>query len=85
MKLLRYGPAGAERPGLLDGNGRIRSLEGVVDDWSGAALSRSQLARVAELDHASLPEVDDDVRIGPCVAGVGKFMCIGLNYADHAA
>ena len=85
MKLLRYGSAGAERPGVLDDDGRIRSLAGEIEDLGGAALSKSQLARIAGLDRTALPLVDDGVRIGPCVSDVGKFMCIGLNYADHAA
>jgi 2-keto-4-pentenoate hydratase/2-oxohepta-3-ene-1,7-dioic acid hydratase in catechol pathway len=85
VKLLRYGSKGAERPGLLDANGTIRDLSGVIGDIGGATLSPSGLARVAALDAALLPEVDPGVRIGPCVAGIGKFMCIGLNYSDHAA
>jgi 2-keto-4-pentenoate hydratase/2-oxohepta-3-ene-1,7-dioic acid hydratase in catechol pathway len=85
MKLLRFGPPGKEQPGLLDSNGQIRSLVGVVDDIAGKALSAKSLARIGELDPASLPSVERSVRIGPCVGGVGKIMCIGLNYAEHAA
>jgi 2-keto-4-pentenoate hydratase/2-oxohepta-3-ene-1,7-dioic acid hydratase in catechol pathway len=85
MKLVRFGSAGDERPGVLDADGRIRSLEGIVDDISGDALSAPSLARLRQLDPESLPLVDAGVRIGPCVGRVGKFMCIGLNYADHAA
>jgi 2-keto-4-pentenoate hydratase/2-oxohepta-3-ene-1,7-dioic acid hydratase in catechol pathway len=85
MKLLRYGPVGEERPGVLDGQGRIRCLADVVDDVAGAALSAESLARLRELNVDELPLVDEGVRIGPCVGGVGKFLCIGLNYADHAA
>ncbi len=85
MKLVRYGPAGSERPGLVDADGRIRDLSAHVDDVAGAALSDEGLARIAALDPASLPLVAGDPRLGPCVGGVGKFICIGLNYSDHAA
>ena len=85
MKLLRYGPEGYEKPGVLDQGGKIRDLSGVVGDIGGATLSDEGLARLARLDAAALPEVDGSVRLGPCVAGTGKFICIGLNYADHAA
>jgi 2-keto-4-pentenoate hydratase/2-oxohepta-3-ene-1,7-dioic acid hydratase in catechol pathway len=83
MKLLRYGPAGAEKPGLLHTDGTIRDLSGVVGDLSGAVLGR--LGDLAALDAGSLPVVAGTPRLGPCVAGTGKFICIGLNYADHAA
>ena len=85
MKLLRYGPEGLEKPGLLDAGGKIRDLSGVVGDIAGATLSDEGLARLASIDPAQLPEVDPSVRLGACVAGTGKFICIGLNYADHAA
>jgi 2-keto-4-pentenoate hydratase/2-oxohepta-3-ene-1,7-dioic acid hydratase in catechol pathway len=85
MKLLRYGPNGAEKPGLIDGEGAIRDLSGVIGDIGGATLSPAGLKRIAALDSSLLPEVDPSVRIGACVAGIGKFMCIGLNYSDHAA
>jgi ureidoglycolate lyase len=85
VKLLRYGPAGRERPGLLDAKGRIRSLAEHLPDLAGDALAPAALDRLRALDPAGLPLVDAGVRIGPCVAGVGKFLCIGLNYADHAA
>ena len=85
MKLLRYGPEGFEKPGLLDEGGTIRDLSGVVGDIAGAALSDEGLARIASIDPAQLPEVDPSVRLGACVAGTGKFICIGLNYSDHAA
>ena len=85
MKLLRYGPKGAEKPGLVDAEGRIRDLSGVVADIAGEVLLPEGLARLAAVDPASLPPVGADVRIGACVAGVGKFLCVGLNYADHAA
>ena len=85
MKLLRYGPTGNEKPGLLDDAGNIRSLEGVISDVSGETLSATSLNKLAKLDPSELPAVESPVRIGPCVAGTGKFLCIGLNYADHAA
>ncbi|MCX8100841.1 MAG: fumarylacetoacetate hydrolase family protein [Geminicoccaceae bacterium] len=85
MKLLRWGPEGRERPGVLDGDGRIRDLSGVVSDIDGAALSPEGLAKLRALDLRQLPLVEGSPRIGPCVARVGKFMCIGLNYSDHAA
>jgi 2-keto-4-pentenoate hydratase/2-oxohepta-3-ene-1,7-dioic acid hydratase in catechol pathway len=85
MKLLRYGPKGAEKPGMLDAEGRIRDLSGVVADIAGEALEPAGLAKLAALDAGQLPLVEGPVRYGPCVGRVGKFMCIGLNYADHAA
>lgn len=85
MKLLRYGAPGEERPGLLDSSGRIRSLEGVVADIAFDALSNASLERLRQLNVDLLPIVDGDVRLGPCVGGTRKFLCIGLNYADHAA
>lgn len=85
MKLLRYGPAGEEKPGMLDASGNIRSLSGHVDDIGGAVLSEPSLSVLRQLDIDSLPLVEGDVRLGPCVGAVGKFLCIGLNYADHAA
>ena len=85
MKLLRWGPPGEERPGILDGEGRIRDLSGVVRDIDGKAISPEGLAKIAAFDPSTLPLVRGTPRIGPCVAGVGKFMCIGLNYSDHAA
>ncbi|HVH03975.1 MAG TPA: fumarylacetoacetate hydrolase family protein [Amaricoccus sp.] len=85
MKLLRHGPKGAEKPGLLDPDGTIRDLSGVVGDIGGATLSDEGLERLRRLDAGRLPAVDPSVRLGPCVAGTGKFICIGLNYSDHAA
>jgi len=85
MKLLRFGPVGAEKPGLLHSDGTIRDLSGQVTDIGGDALSAKNLESLADVDPASLPEVIGNVRIGPCVGGVGKVICIGLNYADHAA
>ncbi|MFO1049095.1 MAG: fumarylacetoacetate hydrolase family protein [Geminicoccaceae bacterium] len=85
MKLLRYGAKGQERPGLLDDAGRIHSLADVVDDISGDALSDAGLDRLRALNPSRLPVVEGETRLGPCVGGIGKFICIGLNYADHAA
>lgn len=85
MKLLRYGNAGQERPGILDSNGKVRELDSVVSDINGKTLSEESLKKMASLDINSLPIVAEPVRFGPCVNGVGKFICIGLNYADHAA
>jgi 2,4-didehydro-3-deoxy-L-rhamnonate hydrolase len=85
MKLLRYGESGREKPGLLDSQGKVRDLSGVVDDIAGDALSADGLAKLRTIDPASLPEVQGEPRLGPPVAQVGKFICVGLNYADHAA
>ena len=85
MKLLRYGPAGAEKPGLLDSTGAIRDLSGVVPDISRETLLPQSIAGLRKLDPDSLPRVNGRPRIGPCVGQVGKFICIGLNYSDHAA
>jgi len=85
MKLVRYGATGAERPGLIDAEGALRDLSGHVEDIAGTALTPEGLARLAAIDPASLPAVDGPVRFGPCVGRVGKFLCIGLNYSDHAA
>jgi 2-keto-4-pentenoate hydratase/2-oxohepta-3-ene-1,7-dioic acid hydratase in catechol pathway len=85
MKLLRHGLPGQEKPGLLDSQGRIRDLSAQVDDIGGATLLPDALQRIAALDPASLPLVEGNPRIGPCVARTGKFICIGLNYSDHAA
>ncbi|MBU8542252.1 MULTISPECIES: fumarylacetoacetate hydrolase family protein [Roseomonadaceae] len=85
MKLLRYGPSGQEKPGLLDSSGTIRDLSGVIPDLAGVALSAAGLAQIAALDPASLPVVTGTPRLGPPVSGMKNFVCIGLNYADHAA
>ncbi|MCO6390809.1 2-hydroxyhepta-2,4-diene-1,7-dioate isomerase [Aliihoeflea aestuarii] len=85
MKLLRYGEVGQEKPGLLDDDGRIRDLSNKIDDIAGDVLTPSGLDKLAGIDPSSLPLVEGDPRIGPCVGDVGKFICIGLNYADHAA
>ncbi|MCD2166419.1 ureidoglycolate lyase [Comamonas koreensis] len=85
MKLLRYGPVGQEKPGLLDSSNTLRDLSGVLSDIEGAELGDAALARLRAIDPSTLPAVPGQPRIGPCVARVGKFICIGLNYADHAA
>ncbi|RUX95784.1 fumarylacetoacetate hydrolase family protein [Mesorhizobium sp. M7D.F.Ca.US.004.01.2.1] len=85
MKLLRYGEVGSERPGLLDADGTIRDLTGHVTDIGGKALDPASLAALGKLDPKSLPAVSGSPRLGACVAGTGKFICIGLNYSDHAA
>jgi len=85
MKLLRYGQRGSEKPGILDTEGKIRDLSGHIDDIAGKALTAEGLAGLAGIDLASLPVVADPGRLGPCVARTGKFICVGLNYADHAA
>ncbi|SES89066.1 fumarylacetoacetate hydrolase family protein [Pseudomonas graminis] len=85
MKLLRYGEPGQERPGLLDSDGRIRDLTDLIGDLSGTALSPESIAHLQSQDVNSLPLVEGSPRIGPCVGQIGKFICIGLNYADHAA
>lgn len=85
MKLVRYGAPGAELPGMIDAEGKIRDLSGHVADIDGAAIGKEGLAALAAIDPATLPLVEGDVRYGPCVGSIGKFMCIGLNFADHAA
>ncbi len=85
MKLLRFGPRGQEKPGLLDADGNIRDLSGVIPDLAGDALSDATLEKLRAIDPVTLPLVEGNTRLGPCVGQVGKFVCIGLNYADHAA
>ncbi len=85
MKLLRYGPPGEEKPGLLDSTGAIRDLSAVVPDISKDTLLPDSLERLRKIDPGTLPRVSGSPRIGPCVGHVGKFICIGLNYSDHAA
>ena len=85
MKLLRYGPRGQEKPGILDQDGAIRALPADLGDLAGELLSPEGLAKIAALDVMTLPKVDGAPRIGPCVTRTGKFICIGLNYSDHAA
>jgi 2,4-didehydro-3-deoxy-L-rhamnonate hydrolase len=85
MKLFRHGPLGAEKPGLIDTSGALRDLSGVVPDIAGAVLGRDSMSRLRALDPATLPRVAAGTRIGACVGAVGNVVCIGLNYADHAA
>ena len=85
MKLLRYGLPGQEKPGVLDGSGQVRDLSGIIRDIAGDILLPESLARLSKIDLTSLPRVESPVRLGPCVGSVGKFLCIGLNYSDHAA
>ena len=85
MKLVRYGQAGQERPGLIDTNGDLRDLSAEIADIDGVALAPDTLARLAALDPAALPKVNGKPRLGPCVGNVGKLIGIGLNYSDHAA
>ena len=85
MKLVRYGPRGEEKPGILDAAGKLRDLSAHVADIAGSALSPEGLDRLRALEPEALPPVGGNPRLGPCVGGVGKFLCIGLNYADHAA
>ncbi|WP_280569603.1 fumarylacetoacetate hydrolase family protein [Chromohalobacter sp. 296-RDG] len=85
MKLLRFGPQGQEKPGLLDADGKIRDLSSLIKDVAGESLDDTALASIAQADPQSLPEVPEGTRLGPCVSQVGKFICIGLNYSDHAA
>lgn len=85
MKLLRFGPVGQEKPGMLDADGNIRDLSAHVADINGDILSDAELDKLRAIDPASLPLVEGDVRYGACVADFSKFLCIGLNYSDHAA
>src|SRR5690606_2097944 len=85
MKLLRVGAKGTEKPAILAADGTYRDLSGVVDDIAGETLTPEGLAKIRAVDPASLPTLDKNQRIGPCVGNVGKFICVGLNYADHAA
>ena len=85
MKLVRYGAAGQEKPGMIDSNGTLRDLSAHVADITGATIGDESIAKLRALDPNSLPAVDGSPRIGACVGDIGKFMCIGLNYADHAA
>ena len=85
MKLVRYGAAGVEKPGILDADGQLRELSDIVADINGTTLAPNVLARIAAIDPATLPKVYGTPRIGPCIARPLNFVCIGLNYADHAA
>ena len=85
MKLLRFGELGKERPGVLDKDGQIRDLSGHIDDVSGSFLNEISIDKIKNINFENLPAVEGTPRLGTCVSGIGKFMCIGLNYADHAA
>lgn len=85
MKLVRFGSQGQEKPGILDSHGKVRDLSAVIDDIAGDLLSDEALQKLRGMDLSSLPEVSPEIRLGPCVGRVGKFICIGLNYSDHAA
>ncbi|MCW2309021.1 fumarylacetoacetate hydrolase family protein [Rhodobium gokarnense] len=85
MRLVRYGAPGKEKPGILDKDGRVRDLSGTLDDFGGASLGRDALERLKGVDVAGLPLVPEGTRLGPCVANVGNFVAVGLNYSDHAA
>ena len=85
MKLVRYGEIGSEKPGLIDADGTLRDLSAHVSDIAGDTLSDAGLDAIRALDTATLPTVEGSPRVGPCVGNIGKFMCIGLNYSDHAA
>ena len=85
MKLIRVGEKGREKPGIVDKNGDIRDLSDLVDDWDNYSINDEVFDQLRKVDLSTLPRLDPKSRIGPCVAGVGKFVCIGLNYADHAA
>ena len=85
MRLVRYGAVGSERPGILDKDGQIRDLSAHVPDIGGSTLFPSEMSRISSIETKNLPLVDGTPRLGPCVSTVGKFICIGLNYSDHAA
>jgi 2-keto-4-pentenoate hydratase/2-oxohepta-3-ene-1,7-dioic acid hydratase in catechol pathway len=85
MKLVRFGEIGHEKPGMLDADGNIRDLSAHIDDVNGATLSPASLDNLRKIDPSSLPQIDSATRLGACVGNIGKFMCIGLNYSDHAA
>ena len=85
MKLLRYGEMGKEKPGILDNNGKIRDLSSHISDINGDTISKESLNQIAAIDISSLPLIPEDTRLGSCVGNAGKFLCIGLNYSDHAA
>ena len=84
MSLVRHGEVGAEKPGILDDQGSIRDLSSIVGDISPATVQAGELERIASIDPSSLPRVEGNPRLGPCVGQIGKFVCIGLNYTDHA-
>ena len=84
MKLFRWGPKGQEKPGLLDKDGKMRDLSRTVKDIDRSVLTPEGLAKLRAIDPASLPLVEGKPRLGPCIADVGKLVCVGLNYTDHA-
>ena len=85
MKLVRFGNPGSERPGRIDEQGWIRDLSSIISDVAGSTLGPAALQRVSRIPCKNLPLAPEGVRVGPCVGSVGKFICIGLNYSDHAA
>ena len=85
MKLLRYGDIGNEKPGILDNEGKIRDLSSHIPDINGDTISENSLNKIASINISSLPIIPDGTRLGSCVGNSGKFLCIGLNYSDHAA
>ena len=85
MKLLRFGEMGQEKPGILDSNGKIRDLSGHISDINGETIGEDGLNKISSIDQMSLPIVPEGIRLGACVGSIGKFLCIGLNYSDHAA
>ena len=85
MKLLRFGEMGQEKPGILDSNGKIRDLSGHISDINGETINKDGLNKISSIDQMSLPIVPEGIRLGACVGDIGKFLCIGLNYSDHAA
>ena len=85
MKLLRFGEMGQEKPGILDSNGNIRDLSGHISDINGETISEDGLNKISSIDQMSLPIVLEGTSLGACVGSIGKFLCIGLNYSDHAA
>ena len=85
MKLLRYGEIGKEKPGILDQEGKIRDLSNHISDINGDNISKESLNKISSIDVSLLPIIPDNTRLGACVGNIGKFLCIGLNYSDHAA
>ena len=83
MKLIRVGEKGREKPGIVDENGDIRDLSDLIDDWDNYSINDEVFNQLRKVDLSTLPRLDPRTRIGPCVAGVGKFVCVGLNYAAH--
>jgi ureidoglycolate lyase len=85
MKLVRFGPVGRERPGIVDKSGEVRDCTSIVPDWTGEHLSEHALSRLRGMDLTILPRAAPGERLGPCVGSISKVICVGLNYADHAA